>query len=77
MLNIPPSADGLGGRYIKNKHMKKLRYIILLTAVLSLPLSAQTNPALQVEVKQTGGWVFCNHPKLAVFLFKNQTPTFV
>ena len=58
MLNIPPSADGLGGRYIKNKHMKKLRYIILLTAVLSLPLSAQTNPALQVEVKQTGGWVF-------------------
>ena len=21
--------------------------------------------------------ILCNHPKLAVFLFKNQTPTFV
>ena len=22
-------------------------------------------------------FMWCNHPKLAVFLFKNQTPTFV
>ena len=38
--------------------MKKLRFIILLTTILWLPLFAQTDASLQVEVKQTGGWVF-------------------
>ena len=38
--------------------MKKLSFIILLTTILWLPLFAQTDASLQVEVKQTGGWVF-------------------
>ena len=38
--------------------MKKLRFIFLLAAVWCLTIQAQTKPALQFDVKQTGGWVF-------------------